>query len=151
MKTNSLMAGLKRIYADNFLLYYKSHAFHFNVQGPMFAQDHSLLEEVYNFLWEQHDVLGEQIRQMDATVAPSLAEILSTATATEYTKADQASKTMFNVLITDIDELMADTQTVYKTADEYNCGGLETMLGDYLKGLSKLQWKLKATNGVSIK
>ena len=64
-KGNSLFNLLTQLFADNFVTYFKSHSYHFNVDGPMFAQDHELLNEIYDFLWAQHDMLGEQIRQMD--------------------------------------------------------------------------------------
>ena len=147
----SNVPALRIWYADNFVVYYKAHAFHFNVQGPTFAQDHSLLEEVYDFMWDQHDVIGEQIRQEGKAVVPSLADILEISCITESTKTNVGSKQMFNELIEDIDTLMTRAQTVYNQAEGSDCGGVSTMAGDYLKALSKIQWKLKATNGDSIK
>ena len=149
-KNNSLVTQLRKLYADNFVTYYKSHGYHFNVQGATFAQDHSLLEEIYDFLWEQHDMLGEQIRQMDKAAPTSLKEILSISSITECNKVGESSKTMFTELVDNFNSLLEDGQSLYDDADMQSCGGLATLIGDYLKALSKLNWKVKATLGVSL-
>ena len=150
-KSNSLITMLTQLYADNFVTYYKSHGYHFNVDGPMFAQDHALLEEIYDFLWTQHDMLGEQIRQMDKGVPCSLKEILSMTDIVECDTPKKPSKEMFTWLNQDFDDLIEDAQELYDAADMQSYGGLATLVGDYIKDLSKLNWKVKATIGKSFK
>jgi len=149
--TATSLQALRDLYADNFVLYYKSHGFHFNVEGATFAQDHTLLNELYDFLWDQHDMLGEQIRQMDSPVVPSLKEVLSTSTLDEVKSPKMTSKEMFSVIVADIGSVMEVAQYVFDRADAEGCGGLNTLVGDYLKGLSKLNWKFKATLNRSMK
>jgi len=67
---------LMDLYGSNFIVYFKSHVFHFNVQSGTFSQDHALLEEIYDFLWEQHDVLGELIRQQSIPVPVCLNDMI---------------------------------------------------------------------------
>jgi starvation-inducible DNA-binding protein len=145
---DAIVSALRCLYADNFVTYYKAHGFHFNVQGATFAQDHALLNEIYDFLYEQHDMLGEQIRQLDKPAPSSLKAILSVSEIKECTESDYPSKEMFYELIEDFDVLLRNGQWLYENA---SIGGLETLVGDYLKELSKLQWKLKASVGKSIK
>jgi len=150
-KSNSLITQLTQLYADNFVTYYKSHGYHFNVEGPMFAQDHALLEEIYDFLWAQHDMLGEQIRQMDKAVPCSLKDVLKMSEIIECDSPQKTSKEMFTWLNKDFDCLIEYAQTLYDDADLSSQGGLATLIGDYLKDLSKLNWKVKATIGKSFK
>ena len=150
-KSNNLITQLTQLYADNFVTYYKSHGYHFNVDGPMFAQDHALLEEIYDFLWAQHDMLGEQIRQMDKPVPCSLKEVLSMSDITECDSPKKPSKEMFTWLNQDFDCLIEYAQKLYDDADMQSYGGLATLIGDYIKDLSKLNWKVKATIGKSFK
>jgi len=150
-KSNSLITQLTELYANNFVTYYKSHGYHFNVEGPMFAQDHALLEEIYDFLWAQHDMLGEQIRQMDKGVPCSLKEILGMTEIVECDSAKKPSKEMFTWLNEDFDCLIEYAQQLYDDADMQSYGGLATLIGDYIKDLSKLNWKVKATIGKSFK
>jgi len=150
-KSNSLITQLTELYANNFVTYYKSHGYHFNVEGPMFDQDHALLEEIYDFLWTQHDMLGEQIRQMDKAVPCSLKEVLKLTDIIECDSPQKTSKEMFTWLNKDFDCLIDYAQTLYDDADLSSQGGLATLIGDYIKDLSKLNWKVKATLGKSFK
>lgn len=146
----SIGPALKCLHADNFITYAKSHSFHFNVQGNTFAQDHGLLEEVYQFLWDQHDTLGEQIRQLNLPTAISIKAMLATTEITEMTHLVDDSKSMFNELLNDFGILMKNAQWIYDKAEATGQGGLSTLIGDYLKALSKLRWKLRATLGKSL-
>lgn len=56
---------LSRLLADNYSLYLKTHAFHWNVTGPMFNSLHVMFETQYNELWAANDVLAERIRALD--------------------------------------------------------------------------------------
>jgi len=57
-----LVAQLKVVQASVFALYLKAHNFHWNVEGPDFAQYHSFLENLYNELWLSVDAIAERIR-----------------------------------------------------------------------------------------
>jgi len=147
--TSSLVFPLRNLFADNFVVYYKSHGYHFNVEGPTFVQDHGLLNEIYDFLWAQHDMLGEQIRQMDKPAPSSLKAILDISEVNECLKIGEPSKTMFTELSDDFDTLLRNAQWLFDNSSE--CGGLNTLIGDYMRDLSKLHWKVKATLGRSMK
>ena len=149
MTNDTIISALRCLYADNFVTYYKAHGFHFNVEGNTFSQDHALLGEIYDYLYSQHDMLGEQIRQLDKPAPSSLKAILGISEITETASANVSSRNMFESLLDDFDLLMRNGQWLYKASGECDCGGLETLIGDYLKDLSKLRWKVKATLGKS--
>jgi len=146
---NTIVSALRCLYADNFVTYYKSHGFHFNVEGNTFAQDHALLEEIYTYLWEQHDGLGEQIRQLDKPAPSSLKAVLGISEITETASANIPSKNIFEAVLEDFEMLVRNGQWLYDAAGESCYGALETFIGDYLTGLTKLRWKVKATLGRS--
>ena len=141
------MKNLQNLFADNFVVYFKSHIYHFNVVGPTFAQDHTLFQEVYEYLWEQHDIIGELIRQTDQLIKIELPEIAD-ASAISDKKYAMTRDIMFTDLIVDIEQLIKYGETCYEMAGNTGLGGVETALGDYLKGLGKLRWKLIASKGM---
>jgi len=154
MATNNkdvIVSALRCLFADNFVVYYKSHGFHFNVQGPTFPQDHELLNEIYDFLWDNHDSLGEQLRQLDKPALTSLKAILSVTEIKEEAAVLDDSRKQFEALQEDFDMLLRNAQWIYEEAGKQGIGGLETYIGDYLKDLSKLNWKLKAILKRSLK
>jgi len=142
---DALVSALRCLFADNFVVYYKSHGFHFNVQGQTFSQDHALLEEIYNYLWDNHDSLGEQIRQLDKPAPTTLKSILSVSEIDEETDVIDVPSKQLEALADDFITLLRNGQWVYEEAGRQCYGGLETFIGDYLTGLSKLNWKIKAT------
>jgi len=133
---------LKNLFADNFTVYTKAHAYHFNVVGPDFYEYHKLFQQVYDYLYEQHDVLGELQRQLGIMVSADLRSICeSTVMDCEFPTNVMASK-MLADLAGDIDTLITAAEAIYKTA---NNGAVETVIGDYSVGLNKLKWFLNSS------
>lgn len=150
--SSSAVAGqLQRLWADNFLVYFKSHVFHFNVQGPTFGQDHGLFQEIYEYLWAQHDVIGETIRQLDKPVLTSLEQLISASSVDEAEPNVKDVKGMLTEMNEELDELIDSAQLLYEACEDSGYAGMSTMLGDYCKSLSKLNWKVKASLGKSIR
>jgi DNA-binding ferritin-like protein len=147
-QSKGFVSPLKNFHSDNFVAYFKAHYYHFAVQGTTFAQDHGLLNEIYDFLWAAHDDIGEQLRQLDALPFPSMAAMIDAACLSEAKAGKMSSADMFTDLNKVFDVLADCAQGLYQSTEMY--GGLQTYLGDYLKGLSKLHWKIKATIGKSI-
>lgn len=57
-----IVAGLARVLADTYVLYLKTHAYHWNVTGPYFSSLHLLFETQYNELHGAADTIAERIR-----------------------------------------------------------------------------------------
>jgi starvation-inducible DNA-binding protein len=56
--------GLARVLADTYTLYLKTHAFHWNVEGPMFNTLHQMFMQQYVELWNALDLIAERIRSL---------------------------------------------------------------------------------------
>lgn len=74
-----IAAGLRVVLADTFVLYFKTHSFHWNVEGPRFKSLHELFEEQYTELWGFTDACAERIRALDSYGPGSFKEILAEA------------------------------------------------------------------------
>jgi len=59
-----LAEGLSKLLADSYTLYLKTHAFHWNVTGPMFQTLHLMFEQQYNELALAVDLVAERIRAL---------------------------------------------------------------------------------------
>src|SRR4051812_44062284 len=60
----AISQGLSRVLADTYMLYLKTHAYHWNVTGPLFSSLHLLFETQYNELHAAGDVIAERIRAL---------------------------------------------------------------------------------------
>jgi len=141
--SSTTTSKLKALIADNFLAYYKAHTFHLNVTGPDFAQYHGLFEEVYDKLWEWHDTLSEQLRQGGDMYPFTLAAVAKMADLKDDAAGVTDCTKMIAATCSDLEELLAEGEGVYATADP----ALETVIGDYCADVKKLCWKLSATLG----
>ena len=60
----AIAEGLGRVLADSYVLYGKTHGFHWNVTGPMFNTLHLMFMGQYTELWTALDVIAERIRAL---------------------------------------------------------------------------------------
>ncbi len=135
---------LANLIADNFITYFKTQVYHFNIVGPDFPQYHGMLfSEVYSYLYENHDDLNEQLRQMGYLVPTSL-EIYLSATVIKPNAVEKNSKEMLSAIAKDLNTLQMSAQKLYEEAGLEGHGGLETYIGDYIAGISKLKWKVES-------
>ena len=68
--------ALTSVLADMFVLYFKTHAYHWNVVGPHFKALHDLFGEQYTELWTAIDEVAERIRALGAPAPLSVAHMI---------------------------------------------------------------------------
>src|ERR1700741_4258257 len=60
----AIAQGLSRLLADTYVLYLKTHSFHWNVEGPMFQTLHLMFMDQYTEAWNAIDPIAERIRSL---------------------------------------------------------------------------------------
>ena len=90
--------GLSRLLADTYTLYLKTHNYHWNVTGPMFASLHALFEEQYTELAGAVDVIAERIRAL-GEFAPGSYKAFSQLTSIEEETDVPKAEVMINNLL----------------------------------------------------
>lgn len=90
--------GLSRILAESFLLYMKTHNYHWNVKGPMFQTLHVMFEEQYTELWNALDEIAERIRSLGFAAPGTLKEYLKLASIKEIEGVPDAEDMIRDVL-----------------------------------------------------
>ena len=100
--------GLSNVLADTFILYLKTHNFHWNVTGPMFQTLHLMFEEQYNELWLAVDAIAERLRSLGFTAPGSYGEFTRLTYLQEEPAATNATEM--------IAELLRDHETAARTA-----------------------------------
>lgn len=74
-ETPAIAEALGDVLADTYRLVFKSHAYHWNVEGPLFYSVHNLTEEHYEDLFKAADELAERIRALGHLAPTSMANI----------------------------------------------------------------------------
>ena len=68
--------ALAGVLADTYRLVFKTHAYHWNVEGPLFYSIHKLTEEQYEDMFAAADVLAERIRALGELAPSTMAQIM---------------------------------------------------------------------------
>lgn len=134
---------LRTLISDNFIVYFKAQVYHLNVTGPNFPQYHSLFQEVYEYLNTAHDDLNEQCRQMGVMCMTSLKDYAEESNFNLDNKA-KTDVAMLSDLAESLEDILTISQILYDEAGKEGHGALETYIGDYMTGVSKLKWKLES-------
>ncbi|RYH07713.1 Dps family protein [Tropicimonas sp. IMCC6043] len=81
--SEAIAKGLADILSDTYSLLLKTHAYHWNVEGPLFYAMHNLTEEQYGDMFEATDVLAERIRALGHLAPMKIADIVETSVITD--------------------------------------------------------------------
>jgi starvation-inducible DNA-binding protein len=139
-----LVKGLNGILADTFVLYYKTHTFHWNVVGEHFRSLHLMFEEQYNELWQSTDILAERVRQLDGGVPINLTELKKYATLQETGQTPDAVA-MVAELANDNAEIVNVIYPVLHKAEEAGDQGTVDMLTLRVEAHEKAAWMLRSS------
>lgn len=81
-----------RVLASAYVLYHKTHAFHWNVTGPMFYSVHKLTEEQYKDLADAIDDIAERIRAIGFATPTGLSDYIKASVVEDSTGAQEAGE-----------------------------------------------------------
>lgn len=70
-----MIESLQGILADTYALYFKTHAYHWNVEGPHFDPLHKLFGDQYTEMWEATDEIAERIRAIGEYAPMNITEM----------------------------------------------------------------------------
>ena len=108
--------ALSRLLADSYVLYLKTHNFHWNVTGPMFTTLHTLFETEYTELALAVDEIAERIRALGAVAPGSFSAYSELATLKEAEGVPKATD-MIRELVDDQAKVVAAAKAVVKAAE----------------------------------
>lgn len=134
---------LKSLLADIYIVYFKAHSFHWNVEGPDFAQYHDFLGNYYEDVYGSVDSIAELIRTLDVYAPVSFASLLSQSTIEESTSIPD-SRSMLGQLRRDNDLLLAKLVKAYDEAEQASEFGISNYLQDRIQAHEMHAWMLRA-------
>jgi starvation-inducible DNA-binding protein len=142
---NELQIALKKVLANTFVMYFKTHTYHWNVEGMFFPQLHEFFGDLYEELYGAIDPIAEHIRAMDSYTPLSLVELKGLSTVMETLAGVPDAKSMVNNLIVDNNTVIISLMQAYQEADKASELGLANFLQDRIDIHQKHGWMLKAT------
>jgi len=139
-----LKTSLTKVLADTFTMYFKSHAYHWNVEGMFFPQFHEFFGNLYEELHGAVDPIAEHIRAIDGYAPASLTNIMLLKSIQESDLVTDP-KTMISSLITDNNMVIISLMQAFQEAEKVSEIGLANFLQDRIDIHQKHGWMLKAS------
>lgn len=129
--------------ASLYVLYHKTHAFHWNITGPLFYSVHKLTEEQYTDMAEAIDDIAERIRAIGFRVPVGLAGYVSESCVSDVEGEDDAND-MIRTLANDHQGVAAQLRDAVREAesveDVYTADLLTARIGAH----EEAAWMLNA-------
>ena len=138
-----LVETLKTTLADTFVLYFKAHAYHWNIEGSDFAQYHDFIGDFYADVFASVDSIAELIRTMDAYAPTSLAR-LQALTQMDEEENIPSAREMLTRLRQDNDKYLAQLVKTYNEAETASEFGVSNHIQDRIQAHEKHAWMLRA-------
>ena len=145
MDLTELYTVLERVFATNFVSYYKAHAAHMNIRGRNFYQDHKLLKHIYRYLQDNIDTLGEEIQACGVGRIPeTLSMVINTSTVADNMPAMDAD-TLLNDVLDDLYTLIDVYHDMDDAGQAMKYPDVSNMAADHIQHIAAFCWRLEAT------
>ena len=138
-----LIEQMKVILGTNFGLYFKAHTFHWNVEGPDFAQYHGFLGDFYDAVFNQTDSIAEHIRALGSYAPTTLARMMELSKVQDIV-AIPSPLIMMSELAQDNDKYIMELRAGIAIADAADEPAVGNFLQDILDAHQKHGWMLKS-------
>jgi len=135
--------GLSRLLADTYVLYLKTHNFHWNVEGPMFQTLHQMFMDQYTEAWNAIDPIAERIRALGHYAPGSYRQYMKLASVKESEGVPRADR-MIRELIEGQEAVARTARSVLPIADEANDQPTLDLLTQRLDVHEKNAWMLRS-------
>ena len=140
---NEIAEGLSRLLADTYVLYGKTHGFHWNVTGPMFNTLHLMFMEQYTELWNALDEIAERIRAL-GVVAPHGGSTLAGLASIKEADQKPAALDMVRELVAGHEAVARTARSVFPLAEAAGDEPTADLLTQRLQIHEKTAWMLRS-------
>ncbi|NEO19817.1 MULTISPECIES: Dps family protein [unclassified Moorena] len=135
--------GLSRLLADTYTLYLKTHAFHWNVTGPMFNSLHLMFEQQYNELALAVDAVAERIRTLGYPAPGSYSQYAQLSSIPETSDVPEAEE-MVRLLVEANEAVVRTARSVFPAAERANDESTADLLTQRMSIHEKTAWMLRS-------
>ncbi|MEX2351777.1 MAG: Dps family protein [Balneolaceae bacterium] len=139
----AISKGLGRILADSYLIYLKTHNYHWNVTGQLFQPLHEQFEVQYTELAQAIDEIAERIRALGQRAPGSFREFSERTSIKEDTDQPDALE-MVRRLAADHETLLRTCREGLKACQKADDEATIDLITHRLKVHSKTAWMLRS-------
>lgn len=142
---DELKTAIKVLLANATVMYYKTHQFHWNVEGIEFTQYHEFFGDLYIDVYNSVDPIAELLRKLDEYAPVSIDELYKYKTLEEETTRVILLSDILASLIKANDEVLASLNKVFNIANANKQQGICNFIADRIDTHQKHGWFLRAS------
>ena len=139
----TLVEMMKKVLADTFAMYLKSHNYHWNVEGSNFPQYHDFFGNLYQELHGAVDPIAEQIRALDAYAPGSFSRFMELTDIQDEMNVPLGTD-MARKLMTDNQMVLNSLNMALKLAEQFDQPGLMDFRAGRIDTHNKHAWMLRS-------
>jgi starvation-inducible DNA-binding protein len=139
----TLIEIMRKVLADAYAFQLKANNYHWNVEGPNFAEYHKFLGDLYEEVFEATDAIAEQIRALDAYAPGSFSRFME-LTDIQCEIVVPAPIEMMRNLFVDNDKVLETLNVAFKLAENFDKQGLADYLAGRIDTHNKHRWMLRS-------
>lgn len=135
--------GLSRLLGDTYLLYVRTHGYHWNVTGPQFNTLHLMFEQQYTELALAVDQIAERIRALGFPAPASYGEFTRLASLSEDEDSPGANE-MVHRLVKAQEAVVRTARSVFPPVERAGDEASADLLTQRLQIHEKTAWMLRS-------
>jgi len=141
---NELVLAMNKCLANTFVFYFKTHGFHWNLEGINFPTYHGFFGDLYEELHGAVDPIAEEIRALDAYAPSGLNELYKHATISDSDIKGDNVREMLLAALNDNATVISDLNAVFAIATKENIQGLADFAAGRIDIHKKHEWMLRS-------
>ena len=140
----AVAASLNQTLADTYALYMKTHAYHWNVEGPQFHTLHVMFEEQYREMWAALDEIAERVRALGVYALTSGREMAKLSAIDDADAEPPAAEEMVKRALAGHEELIKRAREGLAVAEEAGDAASADLLTVRIQTHEKTAWMLRS-------
>jgi len=140
----AMATAVTKLLADTYALYFKTHAYHWNVTGPRFHDLHAMFEEQYNELWQATDDIAERVRAL-GVMAPISYQEMAASASVQFDEQTPDADTMVRNLVAGHENVVKTARDTLKLAAEHADEATADIVAPRITSHEKFAWMLRST------
>lgn len=141
-----LISKIRLLQANAFIYYTKAHGYHWDVEGILFQQFHSMFGDVYEDAWNSIDGYAEWIRRFGAKASFDVMSALSESNVKYDLSPDSSNPIeMLQSLSASNKIIISDLKSAFPLATSANEEGVANFIAERIDAHQKWQWKFDAS------
>lgn len=141
---NELLMALRIVLANKFVMYFKAHSYHWNVESDRFAMLHDFFGDIYADVHGSIDEVAERIRIIGAYAPISLMELYNYKMIDEDSVKPASCTEMVANLVDANSKVIDSLNKLFEIAEAQGEHGIADFVAGRIDTHKKHAWMLKA-------